>query len=1068
MNELDKLALINNECSIKTKIILDNGIVLTESDCVLSWDYEDFRYVPNQGFIGQFVERVVNGKFKNVDDSFTLENKILEIQFAVVRNDGTETWYSLGNFIVNDPTDDNVSDNTSFKAVDYTKYFETAFVNKLSYPTTAGALAYNVCRQAKTHLGNFEASLTKDKTLNTSKQYFTYDSVNDAYNLVTEPITSDLSKYYEINECFTNHDFVIDNNQFINNESCRTVMKAIGMLAYSWVRIGWDNKCYLDFNVNDQVLSENTITNDNYYDLTTKNDYFGAINKVVIGMKDVEGENVSVTMVPTEITWDGNPAGRETIPMGDTMFCKVSDIGLSIPDLIGQEMTGVVDTQFVETNVITINDIDDLEGNGEHLIVRESIAIFNTPFTIEDVTYSTGVYFMVFPAWNMYISKLTLPENLSSSDVSSSDGEFNEIALWDNPLTYTQELRQKAIAKANKLFGLKYKPVELTTTGNPWLIGNELLEIIDMEGNSIFTYPFDRTISYSGHIKTKIKSQALSKTDTKYTYEGAINVLNKNIKNTQIIVDKANQRIDAVVESNEKNTKQISAINLSLEGISSTVNSTTQTVKNLEDSIDYFSVDLAQYNLTIPTDSSNKPTETKNYDIPFYAYLKGKQITPNVTIQNSYTGITASKTNTYLKFAVSNATSITKELNEYNIVFQFIDGATTYSLTKKINIALAKAGVDGINGKDGYTPVKGKDYFDGENGQDGYTPVKGKDYFDGIDGDDGLSAYQIWLNAGNSGTEADYLTSLKGAPGTPGAPGKDGTSTYFYVRYSANSNGNPMVATPSSTTKYMGVASTTSSTAPTSYSAYTWNLIKGADGKDGIGKDGENGLTSYLHIKYSQDGVTFTEAMDGYALGEKPSAWIGQYVDYTKEDSTNFDDYEWYKFTEDIDEDLANMREEIDQANENASNNYTEIVQLKTDIAQTDEKIDFNVQQLSQTIVNNNQNLQNEINDINSSITNGVETLRNTLVTIDIDGIKVATNLSKISTIMTNDTFAVMSGETRLAYFGYDENAGRSIAEMDNLTVTNYFTAGYHRTEGFEDKERNELRTGWFYVGGNI
>ena len=78
MNELDKLALINNECSIKTKIILDNGIVLTESDCVLSWDYEDFRYVPNQGFIGQFVERVVNGKFKNVDDSFTLENKILE------------------------------------------------------------------------------------------------------------------------------------------------------------------------------------------------------------------------------------------------------------------------------------------------------------------------------------------------------------------------------------------------------------------------------------------------------------------------------------------------------------------------------------------------------------------------------------------------------------------------------------------------------------------------------------------------------------------------------------------------------------------------------------------------------------------------------------------------------------------------------------------------------------------------------------------------------------------------------------------------------------------------------
>lgn len=33
-------------------------------------------------------------------------------------------------------------------------------------------------------------------------------------------------------------------------------------------------------------------------------------------------------------------------------------------------------------------------------------------------------------------------------------------------------------------------------------------------------------------------------------------------------------------------------------------------------------------------------------------------------------------------------------------------------------------------------------------------------------GNDGLSAYQIWLNNGNTGTEADFLASLKGADGT--------------------------------------------------------------------------------------------------------------------------------------------------------------------------------------------------------------------------------------------------------------------------------------------------------------
>lgn len=49
------------------------------------------------------------------------------------------------------------------------------------------------------------------------------------------------------------------------------------------------------------------------------------------------------------------------------------------------------------------------------------------------------------------------------------------------------------------------------------------------------------------------------------------------------------------------------------------------------------------------------------------------------------------------------------------------------------------AGKNGTNGKDGYTPVKGVDYFDGTNGRDGkdgadgYTPIKGKDYFTDAD-----------------------------------------------------------------------------------------------------------------------------------------------------------------------------------------------------------------------------------------------------------------------------------------------------------------------------------------------
>jgi len=46
----------------------------------------------------------------------------------------------------------------------------------------------------------------------------------------------------------------------------------------------------------------------------------------------------------------------------------------------------------------------------------------------------------------------------------------------------------------------------------------------------------------------------------------------------------------------------------------------------------------------------------------------------------------------------------------------------------------------------------------------------------GTNGVDGKSAYQIWLDANNTGTEADFLNSLKGSNGIDGIDGTDGTS----------------------------------------------------------------------------------------------------------------------------------------------------------------------------------------------------------------------------------------------------------------------------------------------------
>ena len=107
---------------------------------------------------------------------------------------------------------------------------------------------------------------------------------------------------------------------------------------------------------------------------------------------------------------------------------------------------------------------------------------------------------------------------------------------------------------------------------------------------------------------------------------------------------------------------------------------------------------------------------------------------------------------------------------------------------------------------------------------------------------------------------------------------------------------------------------------------------------------------------------------------------------------------------------------------------------------------------------------QETIEVLQREVIDSKETLRNNLVTIDINGINVSTNTSTISTLMTNEKFVIKSGDTTLAYFGYDETTDSTKAEMDNLTIQKYFVSGYHRREKFDIN--GEQRTGEFYIGG--
>lgn len=158
-----------------------------------------------------------------------------------------------------------------------------------------------------------------------------------------------------------------------------------------------------------------------------------------------------------------------------------------------------------------------------------------------------------------------------------------ELKVYDNLLTYTPEKRQQVINAAKRLFGLRYVPLETNTTGHPWLLGNELVEVTTLNNQKYITYPFDRTIEYAGHIKTKLTSKADTKTETEYKNKAT---MENEIRRTRIVVDKANQTITSVVERTDENEKKITEVVESLDGVKTTVSSVQKEVettnKNLE------------------------------------------------------------------------------------------------------------------------------------------------------------------------------------------------------------------------------------------------------------------------------------------------------------------------------------------------------------------------------------------------------------------------------------------------------------------------------------------------------
>jgi hypothetical protein len=186
-------------------------------------------------------------------------------------------------------------------------------------------------------------------------------------------------------------------------------------------------------------------------------------------------------------------------------------------------------------------------------------------------------------------------------------------------------------------------------------------------------------------------------------------------------------------------------------------------------------------------------------------------------------------------------------------------------------------GSDGADGLSTYTWIK---YADDVNGSNMSNDPTGKDYL-GI-------AYN--KNTATESTDpADYTWSLY--KGSDGVDGVDGTSTYTWIKYADDDSGTGMSDDPDGK-EYMGIAyNKTTITEGTNPADYSWSLIKGSDGVDG--------LSTYTWIKYADDD-------SGTGLSNDPAGkdYLGiAYNKNTATESTDPADYTWslYKGSDGVD-----------------------------------------------------------------------------------------------------------------------------------------------------------------------
>ena len=138
-----------------------------------------------------------------------------------------------------------------------------------------------------------------------------------------------------------------------------------------------------------------------------------------------------------------------------------------------------------------------------------------------------------------------------------------------------------------------------------------------------------------------------------------------------------------------------------------------------------------------------------------------------------------------------------------------------------------------------------------------------------------------------------WVESPVGVDGLDGLDGSPGLTSYLHIAYANDTNGTDFSQTESNDKSYIGQYTDFDPNGSSDHTKYTWTLIKGQKGDDGIdglqgpqgedgipGPKGEDGLPTYFHIAYADN-----ENGGGFSQDAAGKLYIGTYVDNVEDDA---------------------------------------------------------------------------------------------------------------------------------------------------------------------------------------